>query len=250
MDLDAELEDLKKNAHKVWYNFTTGTQGIVFIQLHEALKEHISIFKVIEHLIEKGEFNTRFTCRFIPILTMTKASGNLDEFRRLTEQSVKSYIDTNFANGSHFSWCLEYKCKNNQKIRRQEYLDILKEYIDAVKDQKNLSSNIDYNSADFDILFEVYRDMLMFGIVKNYKDRKKYNLQQLQINTLEKEKHEAEEQSAKKRGGYYSRSKGGPTEADTRQKDEVENVEVPAEQQEEADEDDDENEDDQGPQLI
>ena len=54
---------------------------------------------------------------------------------------------------------------------------MLKEFIEAVKDSKNLSSNIDYNSADFTIIFEVYRDMLMFGITKNYKDRKKYNLQ-------------------------------------------------------------------------
>ena len=37
----------------------------------------------------------------------------------------------------------------------------------------------DLKNADFDFVIEVYRDILMFGIVPAYKANKKYNLQQL-----------------------------------------------------------------------
>ena len=38
---------------------------------------------------------------------------------------------------------------------------------------------IDYRYGDYDFIVEVFRDLLMFSIVKEYKQRKKYNISQL-----------------------------------------------------------------------
>ena len=45
-------------------------------------------------------------------------------------------------------------------------------------DYANISVNyfIDYRYGDFDFIVEVFRDLLMFSIVKEYKQRKRYNI--------------------------------------------------------------------------
>jgi len=39
-----------------------------------------------------------------------------------------------------------------------------------------LKNPISYDEADFEILIEVFRDVLVFAILPNYKKLKKYNL--------------------------------------------------------------------------
>lgn len=38
---------------------------------------------------------------------------------------------------------------------------------------------VDYKYGDYDFVVEVYRDLMMFSIVKEYKQRKRYNISQL-----------------------------------------------------------------------
>lgn len=40
----------------------------------------------------------------------------------------------------------------------------------------DLNYFIDYKYGDYDFIVEVYRDLMMFSIVKEYKQRKKYNI--------------------------------------------------------------------------
>lgn len=42
--------------------------------------------------------------------------------------------------------------------------------------------HLDYKYADYDFIIEVFRDIMMFSIVKEYKQRKRYNFQQLMTN--------------------------------------------------------------------
>ena len=45
----------------------------------------------------------------------------------------------------------------------------------------DLNYFIDYKYGDYDFVIEVYRDLMMFSIVKEYKQRKRYNISQLLI---------------------------------------------------------------------
>jgi hypothetical protein len=83
---------------------------------------------------------------------------------------------------SYFTWCLEFKARNNGKIKRQEYLDEINDILKELTENINKDDNIevafstDYKNADFEFVIEVFRDLMMFSVVKEYKQRKKYNV--------------------------------------------------------------------------
>ena len=77
----------------------------------------------------ENDIQTRFVCRMLPINILCKASGNMEEFTRLVTPVVKNFInelrdknqpesDEDEERNIHFSWCIEYKAKNNQKIHK------------------------------------------------------------------------------------------------------------------------------------
>ena len=86
---------------------------------------------------------------------------------------------------------MEFKSRNNNKIKRQDYIDCILDLLHQGESpeqteeepteptQISHSFNIDFKAADYDILIEVFRDLMMFSIVKEYKQRKKYNLSAL-----------------------------------------------------------------------
>ena len=65
---------------------------------------------------------------------------------------------------------MEFKNSNNNNIKKKEVLDYLFNTIDGNHNP------VDLRNADFNVIIEVYRDLLMFGVVPKYKEYKKYNL--------------------------------------------------------------------------
>lgn len=49
--MEKELEKLKKSS-KLWYNFDTGTSGIIFIKLNEAFYDIISPQDLSQYILE------------------------------------------------------------------------------------------------------------------------------------------------------------------------------------------------------
>ena len=78
----------------------------------------------------------RFTARFIPISFMIKASGNLEEFKRQMQPTLKNFLTKLFSKKKsdderiHFSWNLEFKNRNNQKVKKNEILDAIKDVLE------------------------------------------------------------------------------------------------------------------------
>ena len=68
---------------------------------------------------------------------------------------------------------MEMKNNNNNNIKKNEILDIIYKTIDGDCNPVSLKD------ADYFIIVEVYRDLMMIGVVPLYKELKKYNLQQL-----------------------------------------------------------------------
>lgn len=156
------------------------------------MKQHLDVHQIFEHLFVSKTLQSRFMYRMLPISLMCKASGNMEEFERQARPLVKNFIimmrkeqlarsqaeGLDLDTGLYFTWCVEFKARNNGKIKRQEYIDVLlkllKEDQEAAPTDDPLSKipysfSIDYKEGDFDFVIEVFRDLLMFSIVKEYK---------------------------------------------------------------------------------
>jgi hypothetical protein len=70
-------------------------------------------------------------------------------------------------------WCFEFKSRNNQKIVRQEFYEVVRDCIAETKHEHTVS----FDDADMEVLVEVFRDVLIFGCLPGYKSKyKKYNM--------------------------------------------------------------------------
>ena len=99
----------------------------MFIKLHESMKEYIDVQHISEYLMTNlDKCQVRFAYRFMPVSLLCKASGNIDEFKRMAKPIVQKFvhdrkqavIDENVAKGTsntraNFSWCVEFKARNN-----------------------------------------------------------------------------------------------------------------------------------------
>jgi len=75
---------LRKNTTRIWFNYPTNSPGVIFIKMHEAFKEIISVVEISEYLMTNlDKCNSRFAYRFMPVTLLCKASGNIEEFKRM-----------------------------------------------------------------------------------------------------------------------------------------------------------------------
>jgi len=67
---------------------------------------------------------------------MIKASGNIEEFKRQVQGVIQDFIKKLLSKKKgederiHFSWNLEFKNRNNQKIKKNEILDVIKDVLE------------------------------------------------------------------------------------------------------------------------
>lgn len=80
---------------------------------------------------------------------------------------------------------MEFKNKNNKKIQRNDYYQVIKESLEEANkveegDEKQVTELklwVDYRNADVDFCVEVYRDLIVFATCPGYKTKwSKYNL--------------------------------------------------------------------------
>ena len=168
--LTAEIETMQKGASKIYFVFDMGIPGVVFIKLVDWMRPFVDVKKVglaiVEHVAETKEALSRFACRFIPVDVLCKA--NLADFMKFSEAIISKVFHE--SDRERTMWCMDFKSRCNEKAIRKDYFEALESKIDRLKNP------ISYDDADYEILIEVFRDMLVFAILPNYKKLKKYNL--------------------------------------------------------------------------
>lgn len=188
-----EVQGLRKQ--RIFFVFETGTQGVVFIKLLDELKPYIDVKKIgmaiINNVAETKESSTRFTFRFVPIDLLCKA-GNLENFKTLAGPIIKKYFQEKPIEGKEIAneeskvepmtWSLEFKSKNNKSMKKQEFLDYLFSEIDSK------THPVDLKDSEYNVIIEIFKDLLMFTVVSKYKELKKFNLSQLVMNEVEEER--------------------------------------------------------------
>lgn len=88
---------------------------------------------------------------------------------------------------------MEFRNKNNNNLKKKEVLDFIFKSVDGAQNP------VDLKNSDLSVVIEVYRDLLMIGVVPGYKDKKKYNLQQLIKEDADNEDNSDEEDPANRR---------------------------------------------------
>ncbi len=115
---------------------------------------------------------------------MCKA-GKFEEFKLKAEPIIKKYFKSLEESGgevnesNYMTWSLEFKSRNNKSIDRKEYLNFLYNLIDGRKNP------VDIKNPDICVVIEIYKDVLMMGVIPKYRDLRKCNLQQLIKGDLE-----------------------------------------------------------------
>jgi len=79
------------------------------------------------------------------------------------------------------SWCLEFKKRNNNSVKKEEFLQVLHEKI---------GGRVEFKGSDMEVVIEVFRNLLVCAVVKGYKEMKKFNLQQLIVKDEDKKQEE------------------------------------------------------------
>ena len=54
-ELNDEIEALKSNNTRIWFNFNTNTPGVIFIKLHDCMKPHIDVHALSDHLMSEPQ---------------------------------------------------------------------------------------------------------------------------------------------------------------------------------------------------
>jgi tRNA(Ser,Leu) C12 N-acetylase TAN1 len=65
---------------------------------------------------------------------------------------------------------MEFKKRNNDSIKKQEFLDFLFKTIDGNRNP------VDLKHADIYVIVEIFKNLLVFAVVPRYRELKKYNL--------------------------------------------------------------------------
>jgi hypothetical protein len=175
-EIDAELEAVK-TASRIFFVFDMSVPGVVFIKLVDWMRPHIDVKRVgqaiVEQVVESKEALTRFACRFMPVDILCKA--NLEDFKKFATPAIERvFNEASGADAKSILWCMEFKRRNNDKVLRKDYFDLLQSIVHGFGHHP-----ISYDNADQEVVVEVFRDMLVFALLPRYKHYKKYNLQML-----------------------------------------------------------------------
>jgi len=79
-----------------------------------------------------------------------------------------------------------------QKVCNDQSEDATKNEDDVSQDDGlEISYSTDLKNADYDFVIEVFRDLMLFSIVKKYKERHRYNIRQImQMNAISQRQKE------------------------------------------------------------
>jgi tRNA acetyltransferase TAN1 len=177
--LEDELKNLRNNKAKMFFNFETNCKGVVFIKVEKNYRNDIDIKDVVLNIInqikETKDQVSRSISRFIPAEIAMKA--RMEIFTEQAPKVLDKYFKTD--DEKRRSWKLEFKSRNNNSIKKDEYLEFLLQYISRDK------FCVDYKNPDYTILIEITNDLLILAVLEKYTENKCYNLLTLSKNEEE-----------------------------------------------------------------
>ena len=171
--LDSELNKIK-NTKKFFYNFDTHCKGVVFIKVDKEYKNIIYPKECIIHIFNKikedKESISKFITKFLPIEIAMQAK--IEMFKEKGKEIIVNFFN-NINSENKKSWKIEFRCRNNNSIYKNDYLNFIFGLIDKDK------FYVDYKKPDYTILIEITNNLLCLSILEKYSEYKNYNIQSL-----------------------------------------------------------------------
>ena len=171
--LDSELNKIK-NSKKFFYNFDTHCKGVVFIKVDKEYKNIIYPKECIIHIFNKikedKESISKFITKFLPIEIAMQAK--IEMFKEKGKEIIVNFFN-NINSENKKSWKIEFRCRNNNSIYKNDYLNFIFGLIDKDK------FYVDYKKPDYTILIEITNNLLCLSILEKYSEYKNYNIQSL-----------------------------------------------------------------------
>jgi len=173
--LENELQSLRSNKAKLFFNFETNCKGVVFIKIDKEYRNLIDIKRIIKYIIDNIKENkeqvSKNIARFVPVEIAMKAK--FENFEKNASLVIDKYFknDDEINNNSQKkTWKLEFKCRNNNSIHKDLFLNFLLDKIDRNRFQ------VDYKNPELTILIEITNDLLCLSVLEDYLENKSYNL--------------------------------------------------------------------------
>merc|ERR1719422_153977 len=174
IDIDAALEkekeslkaiSEKKPSERRFQRGESGANNCIFIKT--TLDSPDDIVEEIIKDIEKTQVQKcRFVLRMLPILGTCKAYD--DNIRAL----ARSILPDAFKQSQGPTYSVLFKPRNSNQVTRE---DVFKMIAAVVRDVPGVWK-VDLNNPDVSVVVEVIRNVCCMGIVRNFYQKRKYNL--------------------------------------------------------------------------
>ena len=107
-------------------------KGVLFIIMSDKLLKKVSSHtltdEILQHVETEKEVLTKYCSRIYPIDYALHAS--VSNFDTYLERLVLKYMPL-LPEGKTKTWCLKFKCRNNNKLSRQLFMDTVLKYVPA-----------------------------------------------------------------------------------------------------------------------
>ena len=130
--LEHEIKEMQERNHKIFFTFDIGTPSAIFIKMVDHMRPHIDLKKIglaiIDHVKETKEPILRFALRLIPVDILLKAN-KIEDFIEYTKPAIAKNFPVGL-DAERITWSMEFKKRSNDKVKKQEFLEVLIKAID------------------------------------------------------------------------------------------------------------------------
>jgi len=176
-DIDAAMDKEKEQILKVantareerrFNRIDSGAKNCIFIKT--TLQDPCEI---VSHIIEDASVHkkqkSRYILRLIPVIGTCKSHDkNITELMQTKLEQIMKI-------GEEISYCIIYKCRNNNQVKQHEILELINEAVHKF----NPSAKIELKTPQVCIYVEIIRNVFCLGVARDFFKHKKYNLQEM-----------------------------------------------------------------------
>lgn len=157
--INDEISNLKTD--QIFYVFPLKLNSLVFIKISDNYKTLIDpnlvTSEIFKHILETQKPLTRFWLRFMPIIFAWKAKSLYKNLHR--------EIPAFFQKLDGVKWSMEFKCRNNNSIKRQDCLDVVYNDINTT----GSGNSVDLTNPQYSVIVEVMMDIALVGVAEKFK---------------------------------------------------------------------------------
>lgn len=175
----------KKQLIKMFYNFETNCQGIVFIKIDELFRNDIDVIYLIRKIFEKSKIDkvpiSKYFSKIFPMVFVKKTNmSNIKEGALVLKDSIKKIKTENKINSENKenqneqqTFRIDIRIRNNSSIIKSDVINIV---LNSIED---LELKVDYDNPKYTIFIDITADLLCMTVLEDINVNRGYNINNL-----------------------------------------------------------------------